>query len=405
MRFNSYPGMIALRFMLNGRMQTLLIIMGIALGVAVQVFLISLIDGLQKSIIQRTVGSSPHITVAPPISAPRILTAEPGELVDFRKPLKAEENEILSWQQYYKYLQKDKSITSAAPVVNGSGYVERGRSSFPVLVKGITEPEADKIYKFTGNITSGNLQVGGNNVVIGQTTAEKTGLIPGDKLYLRNQQGSGDYFIVHGIYDLGSSAANNMVVMSLDRARSFLNITGISAIELQVNNVFQAENLSRQLRADMSLVRVESWQEKNKELLNALKSQSSSSAMIQFFVILSITLGISSVLAITAIQKSRQLGILKAMGVDNRRAALIFVIQGVSLGLAGSLMGVLLGLGLSGLFIYGTKAAGGPVFELELTLSNLLLPSLLAVASATLASLVPARRAAGLNPMEVIRNG
>jgi lipoprotein-releasing system permease protein len=405
MKFNTYEIMTAYRFLVSGKSQTVLIILGIAIGVAVQVFLISLIDGLQKSLIQQTVGSSPHITISPPLSAPVPLGIGNGIISDYRQPLNVEGSEILSWQRYNDYLGRVKGFNAVAPVANGNSYIEKGGSSFAVLIKGITLPEADKIYKFNENITSGVMQLSGNNVLLGVASSEKTGLLVGDKFYLRNQKGTGDYFFIQGIFDLGSSAANNMVVMPLDRARTFLDITGISAIEVQVQDVFAAESLAQNLRQNLSDVRVESWQEKNSELLSALKSQSTSSGVIQFFVLLSITLGISSVLAITAIQKSRQLGILKAMGTNNKSAARIFIIQGFSIGISGAIVGIFMGLGMANLFIIGTKSSGGVTFELSLSAANILLPAVLAVFSATLAALVPARRAAGLNPMEVIRNG
>jgi lipoprotein-releasing system permease protein len=405
MRFNSYEFMIAGRFLVNGRSQTVLIILGIAIGVAVQVFLISLMDGLQRNLIQRTIGSSPHITIAPPLSSPLPLGIGGNAIDDYQRPLKTEENEILSWQRYGDYLGSIEEITVAAPMINGNGYIEKGRSSFPVLIKGITLPEADMIYKFNKNIISGDPRPGANNVLVGAASSEKSGLKVGDTFYLRNQKGAGDYFSIKGIFDLGSSAANNMVVMSLDRARNFLDITGISSIDIQVHDVFAADVLAENLRRSLSQVKVESWQERNEELLSGLKAQDTSSAMIQFFVLLSITLGIASVLAIIAIQKSRQLGILKAMGTNDKSAARIFIIQGFSMGFVGALIGILLGLGMAGLFMFGTETSGGPAYELKITLTNILLPAVLAVLSASVAALVPARRAAGLNPMEVIRNG
>lgn len=405
MRLNSYEFMIARRFLVSGRSQTVLIILGIAIGVAVQVFLISLMDGLQRNLIQRTIGSSPHVTIAPPLSSPQPLGIGGGAIDDYQRPLKTEESEILSWQRYSDYLGRIDEITVAAPMINGNGYIEKGRSSFPVLIKGITLPEADVIYKFNKNTVSGDPRPGGNNVLVGVASSDKSGLKVGDTFYLRNQKGSGDYFSIKGIFDLGSSAANNMVVMSLDRARNFLDITGISSIEIQVHDVFTADDLAENLRGSLSQVKVESWQERNRELLSGLQAQDTSSAMIQFFVLLSITLGIASVLAIIAIQKSRQLGILKAMGTNDKSAARIFIIQGFSMGFVGALIGILLGLGMTCLFMFGTKSSGGPTYELKITLTNILLPALLAVLSASVAALVPARRAAGLNPMEVIRNG
>ncbi|MEG3072094.1 MAG: hypothetical protein RQM92_15685 [Candidatus Syntrophopropionicum ammoniitolerans] len=112
-------------------------------------------------------------------------------------------------------------------------------------------PEADVIYKFKGNLVNGDIRPGGNNVLIGTASSEKSGLQVGDTFYLRNQKGTGDHFMIQGIFDLGSSAANNMVVMSLERAQAFLDVVGISAIEIQVQDVFAADNLAERLRGSL----------------------------------------------------------------------------------------------------------------------------------------------------------
>jgi lipoprotein-releasing system permease protein len=138
-------------------------------------------------------------------------------------------------------------------------------------------------------------------------------------------------------------------------------------------------------------------------MLAALSSQSSSSYTIQFFVLFSISLGIASVLAISAVQKSRQLGILKAMGATDISSAKIFVVQGFILGAAGSVAGVGIGYGISTLFI---KAMGGMIaFGLEIKTAYIILPVVLAIIASTLASAIPASRASRLSPIEVIRNG
>ncbi len=138
-------------------------------------------------------------------------------------------------------------------------------------------------------------------------------------------------------------------------------------------------------------------------MLAALSSQSSSSYTIQFFVLFSISLGIASVLAIAAVQKSRQLGILKAMGTTNLSSAKIFVVQGFILGATGSVAGLGIGYGISILFI---KAMGDMIaFGLEIKTVYLILPVLLAVIASTVAAVIPASRASKLSPVEVIRNG
>ena len=128
--------------------------------------------------------------------------------------------------------------------------------------------------------------------------------------------------------------------------------------------------------------------------------------MIQIFVLFSVVLGIASVLAISVLQKSKQLGILKAMGIRNRDASLVFLIEGFLLGIAGAVLGVALGLGLAFSFTkFALNPDGTPVIALFIDPGFITLSGIIAVLSATLASLIPARRSARLDPMEVIRNG
>ncbi len=141
-------------------------------------------------------------------------------------------------------------------------------------------------------------------------------------------------------------------------------------------------------------------------MLSALSSQSISSYVIQAFVLLAVALGISSVLAVSVMQKSRQIGILKALGISTAGVSRIFLIQGALLGLIGSVLGSFLGgFLLWGFFTFTADEAGEPLFPI--TFDPLVF--LLAIAVATLAGMgaaaIPARRAARLNTIEVIKNG
>jgi lipoprotein-releasing system permease protein len=391
---------IAFRFLRKGRGQTVLLLGGIAVGVAVQFFLSSLIGGLQLSLVERTVGSAPHIFVLPPDNLPASVLAGDGRTVDSRRVPYSTYPEILSWQEYVDVLRGIPGVTAASAVAGGQGVIERGGASETVAVKGL-QPDGARIYGFDRNLTAGRTGMAGDEAIVGRSVAEKLRLEPGDRFFVRNSKGRGDTFTVAGIIDLGSVPANALVFLSLDRARSFLGVRGVTAVEAKVRDVFSAEAVAGRLRREFSRVRVESWQDRNKELLTALRSQSGSSGVIQFFVLFAISLGIASVLGIAAVQKSRQLGILKAMGVDNRGAARIFLIQGLTLGLGGSLVGVGLGyaIGLAFLRFFGTGT-----FGLQLNAVNLVTPAVLAIAGSALASVIPARSAARLSPIEVIRN-
>jgi lipoprotein-releasing system permease protein len=402
MIFRPYETHIAFRFLLKGRGQTILLLAGIAVGVAVQFFLSALIGGLQESLIERTVGSAPHIYVLPQDRLPASLLAVDGAVVDSRRVPYSEDAEVLSWETYADVLKRFPGVTTISPVAGGQGFIERGGATVTVAVRGIQSGAGGRVYNFERNLVAGRTGLSGDEAIIGRSTAERLRLDLGDRFFVRNSTGVGDTFTVTGIVDLGSDQANAQVFLSLDRARSFLGLNGVSAIEVKVADVFAAERIAAELRREFTRVKIESWQARNRELLTALRSQSGSSGVIQFFVLFAISLGIASVLAIAAVQKSRQLGILKAMGVDNRGAAHIFVVQGLTLGVGGALIGVGLGyvLGIVFLRFFGTGA-----FGLKIDAFNLITPAVLAAAGSTLASLIPARRAARLSPIEVIRNG
>jgi len=397
---NRYEWMIARRFLLKGKGQTLLIVFGIAAGVAVQFFLSALISGLQDSLIANTVGSSPHLQVLPADRlAGRISPGGPGS--DSGRVLYQEWTEIHSWLQYVNELKQDPRILRAAPVANGSGFIERGASVVAVFVKGLTAPDGLAIYKIREKTVAGLPELASDSALLGRRVADRLTLAVGDKFFLRNDRGGQVFLRVGGIFDLGAAAGNELVVVSLDMVRNFFAIEGVSAIEAQVKDVFAAESIAREYGRQFDRVKLESWQEKNRQLLTALRSQSTSSVTIQFFVIVSISLGIASVLGIAAVQKQRQLGILKAMGVTDRGASRIFVIQGLLLGGVGSVLGVAFGLLLG----YGFVAGTGASFGLEISARTLLTPFALAMLASVIASGIPARRAAALSPIEVIRNG
>jgi lipoprotein-releasing system permease protein len=397
---NRYEWMVALRFLIMGKGQTLLIVLGIAVGVAVQFFLSSLISGLQVSLIANTVGSSPHIQVLPADRLNgRVISGGPRS--DRGRVLDEEGTEIHSWQQYVIDLKRDPRVLRAAPAANGQGFIQRGTAVVAVLVKGLTAPDGLDIYKIRDKTVAGLPELSSDSALLGRRVADRLALAVGDKFFLRNDRGDQVFLRVGGVFDLGAAAGNELVVAAMDRVRSFFAIQGVSAIEAQVRDVFAAETIAREYGRQYGRVKLESWQEKNRELLTALRSQSTSSVTIQFFVIVSISLGIASVLGIAAVQKQRQLGILKAMGTTDRSASRIFLIQGFLLGGAGSLLGLAFGLLLGYGFVSGTGAS----FGLEISARTLITPIVLALLASVIASGIPARRAARLSPIEVIRNG
>jgi lipoprotein-releasing system permease protein len=247
----------------------------------------------------------------------------------------------------------------------------------------------------------------GSETVIGAELAKDLGIGVGDKLRLVQNDGRGEVFSVVGVFDLGNKDVNQRwVFVSLRTAQTMLELGAkISTIEIRVNEVFDAEAIAQRI-ADRTGLQADSWMKINQQLLIALQSQSSSSYMIQFFVILAVALGIASVLVVSVVQKSREIGILKATGTSTARVMRVFFIQGGLVGLFGAVVGSGIGTVLALLFANLAKNPdGSPTFPVDLNLGLFSFATAVATGVGLVAAVVPARRAAKLDPAVVIRYG
>lgn len=400
---------VAWRFLRTSRSQTLLIILGITAGVSIQIFLSSLISGLQANLIQQTVGDAPHIIIAPEDRTPSSLVHASEAVVSsmLASPVK-EEARILSWQRIQTKLLERSDLRVASPLVEGPGTVRKGELSRSVVLKGVVLEYADQIYELRERTVQGIPQIGGNGILLGKELAEDLRLKIGDALRITTPAGNSGTFIVNGIFNLNNKAINSSwIFLDLVPAQNLLKLEGaISTIEIQIDQVFQSERISSDLKRVLPQYTIETWQTRNQQLLSALRSQSLSSYMIQFFVLLAITLGIASVLVVSVTQKIREIGILKAIGTTNTGVSLVFLFQGAILGLLGSSLGALFGFLLIRLFQQAAKASGGAIsFSITINPRALVTIIIISTLASLLAATSPARQATKLTPIEVIRNG
>lgn len=395
---------LARRFMEENKVQTAVIILGIAIGVAVMVFLTALIDGLQADLIQKTVGRSPHIVISnaenPAADAVKDLNGEKILLVDAAQK---SPRPIAEWRNLTKALTGDSRMETVLPVVEGSGLIRRGQVNRAVLLKGMDFEKADGIYDVSGSIIAGSSNISEGAVLLGKNLAEDLGVSAGDPIQLELSGREPLTVMIDGVFDLGTAAINQRwLIMDQRKAAALLGIGDrISAIEIQVYDVLGAETTAREWGARLPSYQVESWQESNASLLAALSSQSSSSYTIQFFVLLAVILGVASVLAISAVQKSKQIGILKAIGIRTSSVSRVFLFQGLVLGTAGTILGFALGLGMSQMFVILAKQD----YNLLIKPGTAAIIITATVLASTLSAYLPARQVSKINPIEVIRNG
>ena len=377
---------IALRFLWRNKVQSVLIILGIAIGIAVQVFVGSLITSLQDSLVDETVGSSAHVSLEPA-----------GGQVAF--PFTAQDRATVS---------ADPHVTAVAAVQNLSALVPLRDGSVPVSVKGGTLADLDSVYGLSDKLVSGEISLTGNHIAVGKDLAEQNGLAPGAAVQLVLADGSTVETVLEGVFDLGAQAANERSVFSgLELASSALGLPldRVSGVEVQIADVFDSPEVAAGLQSVFPQITVSEWQAKNSDLLTALQSQSTSSYMIQVFVIIAVMLGIASTLAISAVQKTRQIGILKALGMSDAKTGLVFLYQAGILGVIGTVLGIVVSLAL--IAVFGVVAASGysGLFPIEPRLGFVLLSAGIGIAIALISAIIPYRKTARLDPIQVIQGG
>jgi lipoprotein-releasing system permease protein len=376
---------IAIRFLRKSPVQSTLIILGVSVGIAVQIFIGSLIASLQTYLIETTLGSSPHLIITP--------TTTDGSL-SLDKELQAA-------------LRKSNNIKWILPESNVSAVIARGSLTTPLYIRCGDPKTLDEVYKISPKIKKGLYLLGNNKVVVGTVFAEKYHLSPGNNIFLTLPGQPTHKLAISGIADFGSKQLNETLAFSDDRfGQTALGLGSdqYSMIVIQLNDVFKStEDAAAIAKADKH-VKVADWQVEQKDLLSGLQAQSSSTLMIQFFVIIAVALGIASTLSISAIQKTRQIGILKALGLTDRRAGQVFLWQGLLLGILGASGGLLLGVGLIAIFqvTAGTRPGSFPIHP---QLSFVAASFAIGVAVAMLSSLLPSRRTSRLDPIEVIQSG
>lgn len=379
---------IATRFLKASKGQTLLIVIGITIGVAVQIFIGSLIDGLQVSLVDRTIGSSSQITISN----------------------ESNENYFDDNKELMENLKKDERLNAVSKSFDATGFIIYEEESYPLLMRGFIFEDANDIYDFSEKLVEGRLPSSDFEIMLGINFSKDLDLNVGDHLDFSPPGGQVVDLEVVGIFDLRVASLNSSwIITELDTAQGIFDEQGfISSIETQVEEVFDADIIAKNIENDIKPLGLETtnWKEENQELLSGLTGQSASSYMIQVFVLLAVLLGISSVLAISVVQKSRQLGILKAMGIKDKTASQIFLFQGLLLGTIGGVVGTLLGIGLMyGFSTFVKNPDGSALVPFYLDLQFVGLSIVIAIVSSTIAAFIPAKKSSKLNPIEVIKNG
>ncbi len=401
-----FEWLVALRFLREGRMQTLLIMVGVAAGVAVVAYISALIGGLQASTLTKTLGAQGHITLRSPQDVVQLASpALPGVTrLTETQPRAQRLRAVVNWQLLLPVLQAMPEISEVSPMVSGSGLALRGQAQQSIALLGVDLERYDRIVGLRSKVVSGQARLSTGEGIIGRELADDLGVRVGDRFTL--QLGAVSESVrVTALVDLGVRDLNRRtVIVPLRAAQSWLALPGgATQLDIKLWDVWQAQRLAESLRARYPY-KVESWQENNAQLVSALNAQSVSTGIIRGVVMVVVVLGIASVLVVSVVQKGREIGILRAMGTTRAQILRVFLLQGAVVGAVGSALGILIAVALIWGFTHFVKGSDGlPLFNITLPWDTGLKVALLASVCGVVAAIAPARRAAAMDPAQAIR--
>jgi lipoprotein-releasing system permease protein len=375
------PFRIAFRFLRTSLGQSLLIVFGIGVGIGVVIFVQSILVSLEHNTLNTVIGSSSHITLR---------AIKNGDPITYSQAIR-------------DVVARDPGIKTVVPVDVVSALYTSGTENAPLTLIGGDLKRLDTIYKLSSNTRKGRSSLAPGEVMVGTNFADKYGVKPGGDIQVKFPQGGTTTLRVSGIFDLGSAAVNeNTAFVNLGLNAAKLGYTGdkYSQVQMQLADPFKAKTIADSWGglAAFAGVDVRNWQDDNKQIVTAVASQGYSGYMIETFVLIAVALGIASTLAISAVQKTRQIGILKAMGMQDVPSGLIFFWQAAMLGLVGSLAGMGIGIGL----VYLFKLSPVP-FVIDIDWATVASAGIIGTVVSLLSSFIPIRSTSRLDPIEVIQ--
>jgi lipoprotein-releasing system permease protein len=407
-----FESQLALRHLRSGGRQTLLTISAVAAGVIIVVFVTALIFGLQRRWTEILTDALPHVTIRVVDPKPMPLAAVPGvpsgavsSRIEQRAP---QEKNIENWTQVIEVVHAIPNVRVVAPVVRGQAFASKGGNPYGVTVIGADPEVQDQVTPVTKNLIAGRYRgLDSEEIVIDYELARDLNVSTGDRIRLTSSTGATDAFTIAGIYSQGQGRGSAYI--TLRTAQSLYGLgTAVNSILVKVVDIFSANDVAARIQALLPY-EARSWIQEFPQFLSTLQMQTASAYLISAFSLVASAFAIASILIVSVLQKSKQIGILKSMGARHRQILRAFVLEGLGIALVGSTAGATVGMSIVYLLSLieqpVTRVGQSPeqLFPVAILPWYIALAMFAATAATVLAALLPARHAARLNPVDVIR--
>jgi lipoprotein-releasing system permease protein len=382
-----YELFIALRHLTSRRRQTIFSVLAVGLAVMLLVWSQAMMVGFTDEMYAKTVDRMAHVTV------------EPQEDEDY----------IHLYHKLTEDIRAIDGVVGVSPVLAGPATFEYKDKNKNVVLQGIQVDAHDSVLHINDDIVEGrfrDLEVSSNNVVVGDALAEKLDVEMGDTIDASFPEANPAALKVVGIYDSGTPLDETLAITSRSTAQEFLDVSDVvTSILVRGDDRDRAQTISEKI--DAMGYPASGWKETNPEIIQTLKLEGTSNAVMLGLIIIIASFGIVSTLFMAVMEKTKEIGMLMAMGVPRRSIMIIFVMESGILGLLGAVLGVALGAGLAiqmGSYTYevGEAMAGITTIPFVVRLQDAVIIVLFTFLLNLIAGIYPASRASKLDPVEAI---
>ena len=375
-------------------------IAGIFIGVAAIIIVLSVMNGFHQELKERILGLTPHI----------IITKYSNESID-------------NYDSLLQIIRKYPSVISAEPFIYTKTIIRKESTSDGIVVRGIISNSGTEITDLKKNIVQGDFDLSEDNIILGIDLARSIGARVGEDISLVAPF-AGDVtplgmlpkvkrYNVAGIFDAGMYDYNSsFVYVGLKNLQDFLGMSDVvSGIEIKVKDIHKTMIIAKGLKKQLQFpYRVQDWISMNRNIFTALRLEKIVTFIVLILIVLVAAFGIIGLLVMMVVRKTKEIGILNAMGTKKQSIVRIFIMTGFLIGLIGTFAGTIFGIGVS--FIldkYRIINLPGDVYfiknlPVQVELPDIILVLLVALAISLLATIYPAYKAANLTPVEAIRN-
>jgi lipoprotein-releasing system permease protein len=376
---------------------TVISILGIMVGVAALITVISVMTGFSSYMQDRILGTTSHI-----------LVSGVGGMEDAQ--------DVVS-----RVLDLD-GVLAAAPYVMGQSLLKVDGDVTGVVVRGIDPVQEAGVTDLAGNMIMGSLEdLDDDGIVIGVELARQRGLRVGDQLTLVSPSEISspfgmvplmERFAIKGVFDTGMYEYDTgLVLITIRAAQVFFDLgETVTGVAVKTDDIYRTHEIAERIQGELGRsVWVRDWREMNQNLFSALKLEKITMFIILVLIIVVAAFNIVGTLILVVMEKGREIAILKAMGATRKNIGRIFMLEGLIIGLGGTALGLMLGLGLCYILAnYQFVELPASVYyvttlPVKVQLLDVAAICLAAVVVSFTATVYPARRASLLNPVEILR--